>query len=123
MWTWGSNIAGELGIGDNEPKLAPYPVMALKNKRVTQVACGSSFIVALGSNLKKELPGLKLNMKKVTSLQRRHRRNTEDINISAAKKSGSRSQERSKSSVTQSGKKRVKSFSRYAKGNANGDAK
>ena len=100
LWTWGSNIAGELGTGDNEPKVTPYPVMALKKKKVTQVACGSSFIVALGSNLKKELPGLKLNMKKGTSIQRRHRRNTEDINISACKKSGSRSQERSKSSVS-----------------------
>jgi X-linked retinitis pigmentosa GTPase regulator len=87
LWTWGSNIAGELGLGDNEPKVTPYPVMALKNKKVTQVACGSSFVVALGSNLKKELPGLKLNMKKVTNIQRRHRRNTEGINISAGKKS------------------------------------
>lgn len=122
LWTWGSNIAGELGIGDNEPKVTPYPVLSLKAKQVTQVACGSSFIVALGSNLKKELPGLKLNMKKVTSMQRRHqhRRNADDINISACKKSGgSRSQERSKSSVSQSGKKsRVKSYSRYTKGSA-----
>jgi X-linked retinitis pigmentosa GTPase regulator len=68
LWTWGSNIAGELGVGDNEPRVTPYPVLALKNKTVSQVACGSSFIVALGSNLKKELPGLKLNMKKVNNI-------------------------------------------------------
>jgi X-linked retinitis pigmentosa GTPase regulator len=35
LWTWGSNIAGELGIGDNEPKVNPYPVLSLKKKTVT----------------------------------------------------------------------------------------
>ena len=58
-------MEGELGLGDNEPKVHPYPVMALKKKSVTQVACGGQFIVALGSNLKKEIPGLNLNLKKV----------------------------------------------------------
>ena len=66
LWTWGQNSSGELGIGDNEPKPLPYPVIALKKKHVTQVACGESFIVALGSNLKKQLPGLKLNLTKIT---------------------------------------------------------
>jgi hypothetical protein len=80
LWTWGSNIAGELGIGDNEPKINPYPVLALKKKTVTQIACGSSFVVALGSNLKKELPGLRLNLKKVSQLSKRnnHKRNLAD---------------------------------------------
>lgn len=35
LWTWGSNIQGELGLGDNEPKVHPYPVMPLKKKIVT----------------------------------------------------------------------------------------
>lgn len=117
LWTWGSNISGELGIGDNEPKVTPFPVLALKKKQVTQVACGSSFVVALGSNLKKELPGLKLNMKKVSSIQRRHRRNTDEIMSNISRKSGSRSQDR-KSSISHSGKKRVKSFNRHTKGSA-----
>lgn len=75
VWTWGSNINGELGIGDTESKTHPYPVIALKKKAVTQVACGGSFIVALGSNMKKEIPGLKLGLKKAASQSRRHRRN------------------------------------------------
>jgi hypothetical protein len=60
--------------------------------------------VALGSNLKKELPGLRLNLKKVSSLSRRHKRNNHDdissINGSALKKSA-QSQDR-KSSVSRS---------------------
>jgi hypothetical protein len=35
-------------------------VLSLKGKVVTQIACGGSFVVALGSNIKKEIPGLKL---------------------------------------------------------------
>jgi alpha-tubulin suppressor-like RCC1 family protein len=70
LWTWGSNISGELGLGDTDPKVHPYPVMALKKKIVTQVACGSQFIVALGSNLKKEIPGLKLANKQSSVLRK-----------------------------------------------------
>jgi X-linked retinitis pigmentosa GTPase regulator len=73
LWTWGSNVAGELGLGDNDPKVHPYPVMALKKKHVTNIACGGQFIVALGSNLKKEIPTLKLQRSK------RHRRNEENL--------------------------------------------
>lgn len=35
LWTWGSNLAGELGIGDNEPKIHPYNVSALRKKQVS----------------------------------------------------------------------------------------
>lgn len=84
LWTWGSNISGELGLGDNDPKVHPYPVMALKKKTVTQVSCGSSFIVALGSNQKKEIPGLRLvNLKKVTHSKKQHRRNIHNNNDEA----------------------------------------
>lgn len=120
LWTWGSNIAGELGIGDNEPKINPYPVLALKKKTVTQIACGSSFVVALGSNLKKELPGLRLNLKKVTSLSRRgnnhHKRNADDImsNASGYKRSA-QSQDRKSSGTRSNKKKRPRSFQRVAK--------
>jgi hypothetical protein len=74
LWTWGSNVSGELGLGDTDPKVQPYPVAALKKKVVTSISCGSQFIVALGSNLKKEVPGLKLNLRKL-SQPRKHRRN------------------------------------------------
>lgn len=114
LWTWGSNIAGELGIGDNEPKIHPYPVLSLKKKTVTHIACGSSFVVALGSNLKKELPGLRLNLKKkVSSLSRRHKRNIDDVNSvnggcgGSAMKQSAQSQDR-KSSKSRSNKKSKK---------------
>lgn len=83
LWTWGSNVSGELGVGDNEPKVHPHPVTALKKKQVTTIACGSQFIVALGSNLKKELPGLKLNLRKL-SQPRKHRRNHNEDALSQA---------------------------------------
>jgi X-linked retinitis pigmentosa GTPase regulator len=35
IWTWGVNKSGELGVGDNEPRVHPYPVLTLKGKTVT----------------------------------------------------------------------------------------
>jgi X-linked retinitis pigmentosa GTPase regulator len=35
LWTWGSNHSGELGVGDHEPRVHPYPVLTLKGKMVT----------------------------------------------------------------------------------------
>ena len=61
LWTWGTNEFGELGVNDNDPKIHPYPVLSLKGKQVTQISCGGSFVLALGSNLKKEIPVLKLH--------------------------------------------------------------
>lgn len=117
LWTWGSNVSGELGVGDNEPKVHPYPVTALKKKQVNTISCGSQFIVALGSNLKKELPGLKLNLRKL-SQPRKHRRNhNEDVlsqasggqtSVFGQQKHSSHSLDRTKTvqvSITRSNKK------------------
>jgi len=35
LWTWGSNQFGELGVGDNDVRVHPYPVLTLKGKMVT----------------------------------------------------------------------------------------
>ena len=35
LWTWGTNHSGELGVGDNEPRIHPYPVLTLKGKLVS----------------------------------------------------------------------------------------
>ena len=51
VWTWGSNTSGELAVGDNDPRVTPYPVMAIQGKKVTQVSCGSSFALALGMDI------------------------------------------------------------------------
>ena len=29
-WGWGENTHGELGVGDNEPRVHPYPILNLK---------------------------------------------------------------------------------------------
>lgn len=49
LWTWGSNSNGELGLGDHEARPYPYPVISLKNKSISNISCGGSFAVALGS--------------------------------------------------------------------------
>lgn len=60
LWTWGSNTQGELGVGDTDPRVHPYPVLQLKGKKVENIACGGSFVIALGGNVKKPIPELKL---------------------------------------------------------------
>ena len=55
-WSWGQNAHGELGVGDNEPRLHPFPILNLKGKLVTRAHCGHSFVVCLGKNICKELP-------------------------------------------------------------------
>ena len=34
VWTWGTNNRGELGLGDSDPRMVPFPVQALKGKNV-----------------------------------------------------------------------------------------
>ena len=70
LWTWGSNQSGELGVGDCDPRVHPYPVLTLKGKTVTQVQCGGSFVISLGVNIKKEIPGLNLNKQKESTKKR-----------------------------------------------------
>jgi X-linked retinitis pigmentosa GTPase regulator len=47
-WTWGPNENGELGVGDQEARVHPFPVLGLKGKSVTAAQCGDSFTVCLG---------------------------------------------------------------------------
>lgn len=59
VYTWGSNEAGQLGLKDTLQRSTPHRVEGLNNKKVTQVACGRDFIVALGLTLPfKELENL-----------------------------------------------------------------
>ena len=50
IWTWGSNTAGELGLGDFEPRTTPVRIKSLKKKFIRGIACGGSFIIALGDD-------------------------------------------------------------------------
>jgi len=47
VWTWGSNAAGELGLGDFKPRKAPVLVTMLGSRAVRGLACGNDFVVAL----------------------------------------------------------------------------
>lgn len=51
VWTWGYNNNGELGLGDFEPQTSPTPVVALEGKLLKFVACGGSFVIAIGSDV------------------------------------------------------------------------
>ena len=51
VWTWGSNSRGELGLGDYEARVTPETMTSLVGKYVTQVACGSTFAMALGEDV------------------------------------------------------------------------
>ena len=55
-WSWGHNTNGELGVGDNEPRVHPFPILNLKGKQVTRAHCGHNFVICLGSNIRKEIP-------------------------------------------------------------------
>jgi len=48
IWSWGKNEIGELGLGDSENRSYPSPILALKSRKVTQVACGGNFAISLG---------------------------------------------------------------------------
>ena len=51
VWTWGSNTAGELGVGDFKQRKAPVLISTLANKAVKAIACGNDFVLALGSEI------------------------------------------------------------------------
>jgi alpha-tubulin suppressor-like RCC1 family protein len=51
LWTWGSNSNGELGVGDFDFRVNPYPILSLTGKRVKGLACGGSFAIALGEDV------------------------------------------------------------------------
>ena len=54
LWTWGSSNSGCLGSGYLESRSQPIPVIELQGKTVTQISCGSNFVIALGESLEKQ---------------------------------------------------------------------
>lgn len=54
-WSWGKNSHGELGVGDSQQRIHPFPLLNLKGKSVTKALCGHNFVICLGSNIKKDL--------------------------------------------------------------------
>ena len=49
VWTWGNNECGVLGVGDFQARSSPFPLAALKNKHVTQLACGLNYAIAIST--------------------------------------------------------------------------
>lgn len=51
LFTWGSNLNGQLGHGDVSARALPSQVLHLRKKKVTQISCGHDFILALGRDI------------------------------------------------------------------------
>lgn len=54
-WVWGSNMHGELAVGDKEPRVHPFPILNMNGKLVKDAQCGHSFVMCLGSDIRKEV--------------------------------------------------------------------
>ena len=46
VWIWGSNKKGELGLGDYTTRNAPFPLVGLQDKKITNVQAGYQFSFA-----------------------------------------------------------------------------
>jgi X-linked retinitis pigmentosa GTPase regulator len=51
IWTWGSNSNGELGTTSSSDSSEPAMVLNLEVTTIRKVACGGSFVIALGSDV------------------------------------------------------------------------
>lgn len=49
---WGKNANGELGISDYEPRSKPFPLITLKNYRISSFVQGEGFTVCFAEELK-----------------------------------------------------------------------
>ncbi|KAB1211373.1 Ultraviolet-B receptor UVR8 [Morella rubra] len=47
VYTWGKGANGQLGLGDIEDRNSPSLVVALRDRQVESIACGSSFTAAI----------------------------------------------------------------------------
>jgi hypothetical protein len=48
LYVWGSNESGELGVGDFSERVAPFPLLSLKDRKVLQISTGGAFTIAVG---------------------------------------------------------------------------
>ena len=56
IWTWGANSNGELGHGDYKERTTPFPLNALRGKKVKHISCGGCYAVALGVDVIQQRP-------------------------------------------------------------------
>jgi len=53
MFTWGSNLCGQLATGEEENEPAPFHVKT-KNRTVYKVSCGGQFIMIHASDKRED---------------------------------------------------------------------
>lgn len=53
VWTWGENAEGELGLGDTMKRDLPAPVLQLKGRNISSIACGGRSVLCLGQESKR----------------------------------------------------------------------
>jgi len=56
LYSWGSNISGQLGHGDCEPHTAIKPIGGLPIGEVEDIACGSHSVIVVGQPAIAEVP-------------------------------------------------------------------
>lgn len=44
-WVWGQNTKGELGLGDYVDRTAPFPLVSLQEKGISEIVVGSQFSI------------------------------------------------------------------------------
>ena len=54
-WSWGANTNGQLGVGDQDARVHPFPILNLKGKVVKRANCGHNFVICLGNTIRKEI--------------------------------------------------------------------
>ncbi|ETO19364.1 Kinesin motor domain containing protein [Reticulomyxa filosa] len=50
VFSFGFNSYGQLGLGDRDSRSAPAPILALQDKNIVSIECGSNYSLAVDSN-------------------------------------------------------------------------
>jgi alpha-tubulin suppressor-like RCC1 family protein len=61
VYVWGSNNTGQLGLGDLVDRPTPSKLTTLKNKSISSVSAGSTFVIALGETIRAKNSNSKSN--------------------------------------------------------------
>ncbi|KAL4472922.1 hypothetical protein ABPG72_007799 [Tetrahymena utriculariae] len=51
IYSWGYNENSQLGLGDQEPRILPTPMVCLKGKKALQIQCGQNYCISLGNTV------------------------------------------------------------------------
>ena len=110
-WAWGSNKNGEIGVGDYEPRVHPFPLLNLKGKTVTRVSCGDQFTICLGKKIKKEIPNLNLTTAEAAGRQDHSYEQVEEVREPHLRKKSAKRRKRSVESKKSTSKSAISRLS------------